>query len=207
MTYEVNAKHKLEGVEYVSSPNRSRRIKPSIIVLHDTAGRLDSAGSISWLCDRKAKASAHLVIGREGDVTQLVPFDVAAWHAGRSGYKGRSGVNGFSIGIELVNTGKLQSTKDETTARAWFNHSFEKAKYFIEYAGTDDHGIGWWMPYTLEQMDALHLVVDALIEHYNIKDITTHYAISPRRKVDVNPLFPITDFREFHGIKGEMGRA
>src|SRR5579863_1080159 len=47
------------------------------------------------------RVSAHVVIRREGAVTQYVPFGERAWHAGRSSYGGREACNDFSIGIEL----------------------------------------------------------------------------------------------------------
>lgn len=47
------------------------------------------------------KVSAHLLIDRAGVVTQFVPFDKKAWHAGESCFAGRSNCNNFSIGIEL----------------------------------------------------------------------------------------------------------
>jgi AmpD protein len=37
-------------------------------------------------------------------MTQFVPFDHRAWHAGRSCFKGREACNDFSIGIELEGT-------------------------------------------------------------------------------------------------------
>lgn len=45
--------------------------------------------------------SAHIVIRRTGKITQYVPFNKRAWHAGQSCYKGRTCCNDFSIGIEL----------------------------------------------------------------------------------------------------------
>lgn len=47
------------------------------------------------------KVSSHLLINREGEVTQYVPFHMRAWHAGVSEYRGRCQCNDFSIGIEL----------------------------------------------------------------------------------------------------------
>ena len=47
------------------------------------------------------KVSSHLVIARDGDLTQFVSFADRAWHAGQSSYRGRSACNDFSIGIEL----------------------------------------------------------------------------------------------------------
>lgn len=47
------------------------------------------------------KVSAHLLIDRAGKVTQFVPFDKKAWHAGQSNFAGEQNCNEFSIGIEL----------------------------------------------------------------------------------------------------------
>jgi len=46
-------------------------------------------------------ASAHLLIRRDGELLQFVPFHQRAWHAGTSVYQGREACNDFSIGIEL----------------------------------------------------------------------------------------------------------
>ena len=47
------------------------------------------------------QVSAHVLIHRDGSVTQYVPFDRRAWHAGQSCFDGRDGCNDYSIGIEL----------------------------------------------------------------------------------------------------------
>jgi AmpD protein len=47
------------------------------------------------------KVSAHLLIKRNGDVIQFVPFDKRAWHAGVSTWDGREKCNDFTVGIEL----------------------------------------------------------------------------------------------------------
>lgn len=50
------------------------------------------------------QVSSHLLIRRDGEVVQFVPFDKRAWHAGQSCYEGRDNCNDFSIGIELEGT-------------------------------------------------------------------------------------------------------
>jgi AmpD protein len=47
------------------------------------------------------QVSAHLLIKRDGECVQYVPFNKRAWHAGKSSYQGRENCNDFSIGIEL----------------------------------------------------------------------------------------------------------
>lgn len=54
--------------------------------------------------------SSHLLIRRDGEIVQYVPFDQRAWHAGESCYQGRKCCNDFSIGIELEGTDDLVYT-------------------------------------------------------------------------------------------------
>jgi len=50
------------------------------------------------------KVSSHLLIRRDGEIIQYVPFHKRAWHAGASSYCGSDSCNDFSIGIELEGT-------------------------------------------------------------------------------------------------------
>jgi len=50
---------------------------------------------------RGLEVSAHLLLRRDGELIQFVPFTHRAWHAGESTFRGRSRCNDFSIGIEL----------------------------------------------------------------------------------------------------------
>jgi AmpD protein len=51
-----------------------------------------------------ARVSAHLLIERDGRLTQFVSLADRAWHAGESAFDGRTRCNDFSIGIELEGT-------------------------------------------------------------------------------------------------------
>ncbi len=47
------------------------------------------------------RVSSHLLVRRDGEITQYVDFNARAWHAGASRFEGREACNDFSIGIEL----------------------------------------------------------------------------------------------------------
>lgn len=57
------------------------------------------------------RVSAHILIRRDGSITQYVPFHQRAWHAGVSNYQGRETCNNFSIGIELEGTESVAYTE------------------------------------------------------------------------------------------------
>lgn len=198
MPYSV-VEHRLtlngKRVPYRATPNKSGVIKPEIMVLHDTAGRIEGNSSVEWLCNPQAGASAHLVIARDGGVTQLAPLNAATWHAGRSDYKGRENVNGFSIGIEIVNPGSMGALNGK--AIPWWKQEFDIAEYGIERRKTKEHGDAWWMPYPAKQLEAVKEIGRAIVQAYSLKDVTTHWAISPGRKVDTNPLFPLAEARAY----------
>lgn len=49
-------------------------------------------------------ASAHLMIGRDGETWKLVEYNREAYHAGASILNGRRGCNRWTLGIELIGT-------------------------------------------------------------------------------------------------------
>ena len=53
------------------------------------------------------RVSAHVLIRRDGEIVQYVPFTQRAWHAGKSEYCGRTACNDFSVGIELEGTDEV----------------------------------------------------------------------------------------------------
>jgi AmpD protein len=56
---------------------------------------------------RGAEVSAHLLIRRDGEAVQFVPFGKRAWHAGESCFRGQPVCNDYSIGIELEGQDEL----------------------------------------------------------------------------------------------------
>lgn len=88
-----------------ASPNWDERmLRVSMVVLHYT-GMRTAQEALDRLCDAEAKVSAHYFIDEAGQVTQLVPEEKRAWHAGKSYWRGITDVNSASVGIELANPG------------------------------------------------------------------------------------------------------
>lgn len=59
------------------------------------------------------KVSAHILIRRDGQIIQYVPFNKRAWHAGISSFGGRTQCNNFSIGIELEGADDVPYTNEQ----------------------------------------------------------------------------------------------
>lgn len=87
------------------SPNFDARDQPvSVLVLHYT-GMQDAESAIARLRDPAAKVSAHYLVAEDGTVLRMVDEAQRAWHAGVSYWRGMTGLNSHSVGIEIVNPG------------------------------------------------------------------------------------------------------
>jgi len=193
----VIRKHRLEGdgVKFVESPNHGGlfdRGLPDAIIIHYTAGS-SAESSVKTLCDPRTKASAHLVIGRKGSITQLVMFNKMAWHAGKSSFGGRSGFNKYSIGIEIDNAGRLTNSPGGYTA--WFGNTYPESDV-VEAVHRNESTQSFWHRYTEEQVNLVLDICIDLVGEYGISTILGHEEISPGRKVDPGPAFPLDKLRE-----------
>ena len=116
----------LQGVRRVPSPNcdeRPAHCGVDVIVVHGISlppgefggghvdalftNTLDPAAHAYFADIASLRVSAHLLIDRRGELTQYVPFDRRAWHAGESCFQNRQRCNDFSVGIELEGTDDL----------------------------------------------------------------------------------------------------
>jgi N-acetyl-anhydromuramyl-L-alanine amidase AmpD len=85
------------------SDDRPVNFPVDTVVIHATVlSSLDEV--IRHFADPASKVSAHYTVDRDGTVVCHIPEHRRAWHAGKSRMKdGRTAVNDFSIGVELVN--------------------------------------------------------------------------------------------------------
>lgn len=115
--------HLIVGAKYIASPNFDARPSdclPDLIVIHNISlppGQFGGSSIEDLFCNcldvdaheyfaeiGHLKVSSHLLIKRDGELIQFVPFEQRAWHAGESQYQTRMACNDFSIGIELEGT-------------------------------------------------------------------------------------------------------
>jgi N-acetylmuramoyl-L-alanine amidase len=190
---------------FVQSPNGGDPLRPRWLVMHYTADGGNTA--VEWFQNRASKASAHLVISREGKITQMMPFDRVANHAGKSVWKGVSGLNRHAIGIEMVNYGKLfrhpargwmRFWEQDDGSYRWIGPAVPESELMLdgqrEVGGLRlDHA---WHRYTDAQVAAAFDAARALVHAYGLEDVVGHEEISPGRKTDPGPAFGIAKFRE-----------
>lgn len=125
------------GAEHIASPNCDSRppgVEAELIVVHGISLPPGEFGG-PWI-DRlftntlpaqmhpyfaevgAKRVSSHLVVRRDGALTQYVRFTDRAWHAGKSSYAGREACNDFSIGVELEGTDTIPYEQAQYAALA-----------------------------------------------------------------------------------------
>lgn len=169
--------HRLTGngvVHLQCAKNTRKLVGPDMIVLHYTGGTSPMSSAL-FLTRPDVTASAHLVIGREGELVQLVPFNIEAWHAGRAE------LNHYSIGIELDNLGKLRVEGNTFVAECG-----RKVKPEDVHADCSGEELTYWHRYTSVQVRTLVEVCKLLESNYPIRDVVGHSDIT-NRKIDPGP--------------------
>lgn len=131
-SYYTIDKHWLDPVVRAISPNHNDRpdnFDISLLVIHNISlppaefggdyvrqlfcNELDCTSHAYFEQLEELRVSAHLFIDRTGHVTQFVPFDKRAWHAGQSCFERHENCNDFSIGIELEGVDDQNYTEEQ----------------------------------------------------------------------------------------------
>ncbi len=196
--------HRLTGdnVDFVEATSYSRNstMVPDSIIVHYTAGPSGSS-TVRLFSSKDAKLSAHLVVAEDGKVTQMVPFNKVAYHAGTSEYDGRKSFNNFSIGIEISNPGYLTKNTKGTGYLTWWEANKDVPKPVAKemiFEGIHRNAVTknrFWYKYTDEQIQAVKDICEAIYAAYQIKYILGHEEIAPGRKADPGPAFPLDELR------------
>jgi N-acetylmuramoyl-L-alanine amidase len=156
-------------------------------VIHWT-GDTSFDGACAWHCDPRSKVSSHFIVGRNGEVASCVPLDRQAWHAGESSFENRKNCNEFSIGIELVNAGEVKPTGTSRFITSYGKHV--NASDVVLDNGRHFHA------YSNPQLDAAkRLLLDLAELVPTLANVAGHNEISPGRKADPGPVFPMAQMR------------
>lgn len=142
-----------------------------MIVMHYTASG-STAGTVSWFMNPDSKVSAHYIVGRDGEIAQVVKDEMRAHHAGQGPLAGQSEEvgerrrirnrviqpNSRSVGIEIVNWGPLEKRGDKYYT--WMGN--ECPGEVVRKGGT------YWQAYTETQLNSVIRLVSHLCKKHGI---------------------------------------
>lgn len=194
---------KQAGVRGFFTGGREMAIR-RLLVVHFTAGGHGDTSLDFWKNDPRCirdDIGAHVLIERDGFTRQCRAFNRTISHAGVSRWKDpKTGVlykfcNGFSIGIELCDTGN-----DARRIRGEKKIAGYAGEKEAVHKNGQDRGV--WELYSEPQMLALIDVSQAIVKAYNLDDVVGHEDVAPERKTDPGPTFDMKRLREACGFKG-----
>lgn len=169
------------------------------LVIHFTAGAT-AESSVEYWRNRGDGVCAHLIVDRNGLITQCRPFNLQCGHAGVSRWvdpiDGRriNGMNSASIGIEIANAG------EDDAALKWARKQpgFASIRAKHRNGGPEVE----WEAFPSAQLLSVFGVAQTLVKAFSLHDVTGHDCIAPERKTDPGPAFPMERLREACGFKG-----
>ncbi|MBU8544010.1 MULTISPECIES: N-acetylmuramoyl-L-alanine amidase [Roseomonadaceae] len=188
--------HRLVGANFDPSPRLGGVITPLFLVMHYTAG-WSAANSVRAI--KQAGLSAHFFVDRDGRVIQTVPCNRAAYHAGVSAWGGHTDLNRHSIGIEIANIGWLNKRVPDGWTRDGLSRAVPVGQVLLAAHRNGGASMAWEV-YPEAQLRALDDLTRAILAAYpTIRDVVGHDDISPGRKQDPGPAFPMARFRRLVG--------
>jgi len=168
----------------LKTPSENYNSRVSIIVIHHTTANFEDSYKILTRPSSNS-VSSHYLIPEPDDQTysksvvqtyQLVPESLRAWHAGKSYWSGKTGLNDQSIGIELVNQTWCHASGEGTNP---YTDKVDRLCFYPDFADS--------------QLALLVELLEDILERYpEIKptNIIGHSDIAPDRKIDPGPRFP-----------------
>jgi N-acetylmuramoyl-L-alanine amidase len=207
------AENKNEKIVKRETANQGHNIDPDYLIVHYTAGDTADA-AINWFLNTASNPNniaAHIVLDIDGTITQLVPFNRKANHAGYSSWDGITGFNIHSIGIEVVNPGYVEKLTDGTYRRQVGVDKVTKKPIYKTYSSStaskiikakhkhkfwDAAAYQHWFKFPQAQLAALYVLSKTIINHYQLVRAVGHDDISPARKSDPGPAFPWDEFKQ-----------
>jgi N-acetylmuramoyl-L-alanine amidase len=201
-----------DKVKIDKTTNYQYQIIPKYLIIHYTAG--DTAkGAINWFKETPKgknpdKICAHIVIDLDGTIIQMAPFNTRCNHAGYSNWDGKTGMNEYSIGIEIVNAGYCEKLEDGSFRRkisddqlkyntypaSFGTNKIIKLKHKHKFWKSKDNQ--YWFKFAPEQIEAICNLSKLLFETYGLTFVVGHDDISVARKPDPGPAFPWDEFKQ-----------
>lgn len=175
--------------EYQADPDYGGNlVKREFVIFHHTCS-YNLKNTASYF--KSEGVDIHFLVGHDGAVIQMVPLNKAAAHAGNSSWGGYSGLNNYSIGVEVINIGPLTKKGEkffDCYNREW-KGGVRKRK---------GQGYEFWEPFTDAQEKACmeiawycHKVLGISVDK-----MLAHYEVSPGRKNDPYGGFSYGDMEE-----------
>jgi N-acetylmuramoyl-L-alanine amidase len=100
---ELSVNDSLQIDRWVGTTNFNVR-KPNYVIIHHTA-QDSTERTLHTFTLPRTSVSSHYVIGRDGEIVQMLHDHFRAWHAGSGKWGNTTDLNSASIGIELDNDG------------------------------------------------------------------------------------------------------
>jgi N-acetylmuramoyl-L-alanine amidase len=176
--------------------NKNKYLKSSTNIVLHTSFSTYAKTTIKNFKNSEVKESMHIVIDRRGEITQLIPFDIKACHVMDKNNNVQRCKNDYSIGITLINAGKLICVNGSyymPSGNLIDSRSVMKYKQEVE-------DTTYWQTFPDAQISSLRNLCKALMYKYpSIINILENSAAA-KGKIDPGPAFPSEVFNKFHKL-------
>lgn len=171
----MNIVNKIDNKNYINiTKGRTDKLLrtwiPDVVVCHITEGTYE--GAVSWLKNPYSKASAHFVVSRKGEITQIVNIKDTAWANGTS----------YTPLIKECSTSKV--VKKRTTNANLYTVSIEHEGVFAQTKGkltnAQEEATTWLIGHIDSEIKRIYGEEHGIL--FDRDHIIGHFEISPHAK-------------------------
>ncbi|MEL7145833.1 MAG: N-acetylmuramoyl-L-alanine amidase [Bacteroidota bacterium] len=194
INHSLNALHQSQdqpGFDQGSSALRRAALErvEMIIIKSTTNQLLNNSGHINGTT---TNSPTHVLIDRDGLVTQFIPFNEQIPVAIAGSWEGIKNLASRSIILTFVNHGRLQKQGENFVSTE--EVSVEKTDVFTGIHQNEE-SLSYWQKFTDSQVTIAEKIIRCLTSAYQVKYILGYEEVCPGLQTDPGPAFPLEIMR------------
>ena len=160
-----------------------------VIVKSTTNQYLNESGHING---NITNSPTHVLIDRDGLVTQFIPFNEQIAVAISGSWEGMKNLASRSIILTFVNHGRLQKQGDEFISQD--GTVIDRTDVFTGIHQNEE-SLSYWQKFTDSQVSIAEKIIRCLTSAYQVKYILGYEEVCPGLQTDPGPAFPLEIMR------------
>ena len=194
INHSLNALHRNQiqhGFETRSEVSEGVNLKcvDMIIIKSTTNQLLDNSGNING---NITNSPTHVLIDRDGLVTQFIPFNEQLPVAITGSWEGMKDLTSRSIILTFVNNGRLQKQGENFVSLE--GTTIDKTDVFTGIHQNEE-SLSYWQKFTDSQVTVAEKIIRCLTSAYQVKYILGYEEVCPGLQTDPGPAFPLEIMR------------
>lgn len=189
LTYEVADSGNGEAVAIAE---RQPEVMESVDMILIKSGTNQLTHNTGYINGNNVESHAHILINRDGLVSQFIPFNEKIAHPIEGSWEGIKDLASKSVTIMFENYGRLVKQGEDYVSAC--GHTIETTDVFTGIHQNEE-SLSYWQKFTESQIQLAEKIIRCLSSAYQVKYILGYEEVCPGLQTDPGPAFPLEIMR------------